>query len=203
MSVLSHSTAEATYADIEALPPNMVGEILDGRLFASPRPAAPHALAASTLGAELNFRFQRGQGGPGGWWIIDEPELSLAVDPRYDPVVPDLAGWRLDTMPNHPDTPQYHVTPDWVCEVLSPSTTKADRLLKMPFYARAGVTHLWLVEPVNRYIEVYELKDQRWSVAATVADEETVRLTPFDAVELDLGPLWGIRRAPEPAHDSP
>ena len=185
---------KATYADIEALPENMVGEILAGELVVSPRPAGPHAGAASSLGAFLNVTFERGLGGPGGWWIIDEPELSLGVDPDYDPVVPDVAGWRIATMPERYVTPQCHTAPDWVCEVLSPGTTRHDRMLKMPFYARAGVGHLWLVEPTNETIEVYRLTEGLWMHVTTAGADQVVALEPFQALELDLLPLWGRRR---------
>lgn len=187
---------QATYEDIVALPPNLVGEILDGQLVASPRPAGPHTAAASSLGAYLNVLFDRGVGGPGGWRIYDEPELSLSVDPRYDPVVPDIAGWRLDVMPEAYVTPQVHVTPNWVCEVLSPSTARIDRMLKMPFYARAGVEYLWLVDALVETIEVYRLQESQWVSEVTVGGDATVRIAPFDSVEMDLAPLWGRTRAP-------
>ena len=115
------------YADIEALPPNVVGEILAGELVVSPRPAGPHAVAASCIGGYLNHAFELGLSGPGGWWIVDEPELSLGVDPDFDPVVPDLAGWRLETHPERPMSAQMHATPDWVCEVQSPGTARVDQ----------------------------------------------------------------------------
>ena len=179
-----------TYADIEALPSHVVGEILDGELVVSPRPAPRHSRAASALGGMLFNPYDRGVGGPGGWWIIDEPELSLGVDPAYDPVVPDLAGWRRDAHPSLPLTPQHHDVPQWVCEVLSPSTRRRDRVLKVPFYARAGVAHLWLVDPEAETVEVYALDGARWTVFGTWGGNTTARLAPFDALELDLAPLW-------------
>ena len=191
---ISQSTPTATYADIEALPPNMVGEILAGELVASPRPAGPHAQAASSLGAYLNVLFERGIGGPGGWWITDEPELSLAADPLFDPVVPDIVGWRLTTAPEPYKTAQAHTVPDWVCEVLSPSTARRDRLLKLPYYARAGVKHVWLMDPILETIEVYRLSGASWNLVVVVGEDEIVALEPFEAVEIDLLPLWGRRR---------
>lgn len=179
-----------TYADIEALPPHVVGEILDGELVVSPRPAPRHTRAASVIGALLLGPYDLGVGGPGGWWILDEPELSLAVDPAYDPVVPDLAGWRRDAHPSLPLTAQHHDAPQWVCEVLSPSTRRRDRVLKVPFYARAGVAHLWLVDPEAETVEVYALDGARWTVLGTWGGNTTARIAPFDALELDLAPLW-------------
>ena len=204
----AHETASdqpPTYADIEALPPNVVGEILDGELHVSPRPALPHAEAATTLGVLLGARFQMRLGGPGGWRFLDEPELSLGVDPRYDPVVPDLAGWHIDVMPERLQTAQCHVAPQWVCEVLSPSTHRADRLLKLPFYGRAGVGHVWLVDVRNEAIEVYALRDGQMQLVDITSGDEAVRAEPFDAVPLELSWLWGRSPAepePEPPAES-
>jgi hypothetical protein len=122
-----------TYADIEALPPHLTGEILGGALVVSPRPAPAHANAASVLGGLLIAPFRLGRGGPGGWWILNEPELSLGVERGFDPVVPDLAGWSRETMPTLPLTAQFRTVPDWVCEVASPGTQRHDRALKLPF----------------------------------------------------------------------
>ena len=179
-----------TYADIEALPEHLVGEILDGELVVSPRPALAHANAASALGMMLGMPYQLGVGGPGGWWILDEPELSLGVDRRFDPVVPDLAGWRVETMPNVPLTAQAKVVPDWVCEVTSPSSIRQDRVLKLPFYARAGVRHVWLVDPLVKTLEVFRLVDGLWQVAASFGGDDVVRAEPFDGVDLPLKALW-------------
>lgn len=179
-----------TYADIEALPAHVVGEILAGELVVSPRPALPHANAASTAGALLNVAFQLGIGGPGGWWIVDEPELSLKLDPRFDPVVPDIAGWRRETTPTLPLAAQHDVAPDWVCEVLSPSTQRHDRVLKVPFYGRAEVKHCWLVDPIAQTLEVLRLEAGRWVLIAAHGGDETVRAEPFDAIELPLASLW-------------
>jgi Uma2 family endonuclease len=191
-----------TYADIEALPPHVVGEILGGELVVSPRPAIPHAHAGSTLGMLLGAAFQLGIGGPGGWHIVDEPELSLGVDPRFDPVVPDLAGWRTETLPTLPLTAQAKVVPDWVCEVCSPSTQRRDRVLKLPFYGRAGVRHAWLVDPLAQTLEVYRLVDGHWQLAGAYSGDETVRAEPFDAVDLPLALLWP-QPAPEVTSDAP
>src|SRR6476646_4505786 len=118
MAARSSQTPD-TYADIEALPPNQVGEIVRGVLYANPRPASPHAAAASAVGEELGPPFKRGRGGPGGWVILDEPELHLGEDV----LVPDLAGWRRERMPELPRAAFFTLAPDWACEVLSPSTT--------------------------------------------------------------------------------
>lgn len=186
----------ATYADIEALPDNVVGEIIDGELIVSPRPGPRHAAASSGLGFELGPRFHKGDGGPGGWWILFEPELHMG--PRV--LVPDLAGWRRERMPALPDTAWFSLVPDWVCEVLSPSTVRVDRVLKLRVYAEEGVGHLWLLDPLARTLEVLRLQGEAYLVAAVFAGDEAVRAEPFDAVELDLVTLWG---GPEEAPPDP
>jgi Uma2 family endonuclease len=178
----------ATYADLERLPPHKVGEILGGVLIVSPRPAFPHAAAASALGEELGPPFKRGRGGPGGWILLDEPELHLGAGP--DVVVPDLAGWRRERMPEMPNAPFATLAPDWICEVLSPSTEAVDRGDKLPIYAREGVRHAWLVDPILRTLEVLRLDAGGWRIVGTSRDHARIRAEPFDAVELDLAVLW-------------
>lgn len=176
----------ATYADLEALPTNMVGELIAGELYASPRPAAPHAVAASRLGGELIGPFDRGRGGPGGWILLDEPELHLGEDV----LVPDMGGWRRERMPKPPRTAAFTLAPDWVCEVLSPSTEALDRVRKMGSYAREGVKHLWLVDPRSQVLEVYRLEGGRWSRLGAHLGNATVHVEPFDALALELSALW-------------
>jgi Uma2 family endonuclease len=176
----------ASYADLEALPNNLVGEIVRGVLYANPRPASPHAVAASALGEELGPPFKRGRGGPGGWVILDEPEVHL----EEDVVVPDLAGWRRERMPEVPHTAAFDLAPDWVCEVLSPSTAKLDRGEKLPVYSRERVGHVWFIDPLERYLEVLRLDGESYRIVGTHFDDAKVRAEPFDAVELDLTVLW-------------
>jgi Uma2 family endonuclease len=164
-----------------------VGEIVNGDLHVSPRPASRHALASSRLGADLGGPFDRGRGGPGGWGILDEPELHLGADV----LIPDLAGWRRERLPEFPDVPGFTLAPDWVCEVASPSTERLDRAQKMPAYAGYGVPHLWMLNPITRTLEVFRLTEGRWLLLTTHEGEARVRAEPFEAVELDLGGLWG------------
>ena len=184
--VAKRTDRPATYADIEALPPNMVGEIVHGVLYANPRPASPHARASSTLGEELGPPFNRGKGGPGGWIILDEPELHL----REDIIVPDLAGWRRERMPEMPDAAFFTLAQDWACEVLSPSTAKLDRGAKLQVYARERVPHLWFVDPLQKMLEVLALDGDTYRIVAVHQDDAKVRAEPFDAIELELGALW-------------
>jgi Uma2 family endonuclease len=176
----------ATYADIEALPPNLVGEILFGVLHTHPRPAPKHARASSILGAELTGPFDRGRGGPGGWIILDEPELHLG--PHV--IVPDIAGWRRERLPKLPDTAYFETPPDWVCEVLSPSTQQIDRTDKLTVYAAFGVGHAWYVDPIARTLEVFVLERGKWVIAATFKDDGAVTAPPFEAHTFSLGALW-------------
>ena len=180
------STRRATYQDVLDAPAHQVAEIVNGTLYTHPRPAMPHALASSYLGDELVGPFGKGRGGPGGWWIIDEPELHL----DEDIVVPDLAGWRRERMPDYPLTAYVALAPDWVCEVLSESTRKHDLHEKRPIYAREGVPYLWLVDPVDRTLEAFELHDGQWLLIASVKDDEPVSIRPFDAITFSLGDLW-------------
>ena len=176
----------ATYQDVLDAPAHRVAETVDGTLHTRPRPAMPHALASSRLGGELSGPFDRGRGGPGGWWIVDKPELHLGEEI----VVPDLAGWRRERMPDYPDTAYVTLAPDWVCEVLSPSTRRFDLHGKRPVYAREGVEHLWLVDPLDRTLEAFELRDGHWTLIATAKDDEPISIRPFDAITFSLGELW-------------
>lgn len=179
----------ATYADVEAAPANTVAEIIDGVLHVNPRPAVPHTVAASALGAELLPPFLRGRGGPGGWVILDEPELHLGPDP--DVLVPDLAGWRRTRMPEIPEEkPYFTLAPDWICEVLSPSTAAVDRAGKLPIYAREGVGHAWLVDPLLKTLELLRLDGPTWRLVGTWRDEQIVRAEPFAELALELAALW-------------
>ncbi len=176
----------ATYEDLVALPDHLVAEIVDGELHASPRPAPKHARAYSSLGVLVGGPFDHGVGGPGGWWILDEPELHFG--PQV--LVPDLAGWRRVRMPKMPETAYFTLAPDWVCEVVSPSTAQLDRTKKLAIYARAGVPHAWLVDPVAQTLEVLRLEQGRWVILATHAGAEVVRAEPFADVDLPLASLW-------------
>jgi Uma2 family endonuclease len=176
----------ASYEELEALPPNQVGEIVEGELYASPRPASAHARAAGRLYGELSGPFDRGQRGPGGWVLLREPELHLGKDV----LVPDLAGWRRERMPLMPHVPAFTLAPDWVCEVLSPSTEVLDREKKMKAYAREGVRHLWLVAPLDQGLEVYRLVGRRWSRLGQWRGAAPVSAEPFEALALDLAVLW-------------
>ena len=177
----------ATYEDLCALPDHVTGEIVFGVLHASPRPAPMHARASSVLGAEIGPPFDRGRGGPGGWIILDEPELHLAEHV----LVPDLAGWRRERLPELPlDKAYFDLAPDWACEVLSKSTAALDRGDKRKVYGDHLVRHLWFIDPDARLLEILELDGNSYRLLEVFSGDQLVRARPFDAIELELGALW-------------
>ena len=176
----------ATYEDLVAAPEPLVAEIVDDELWTSPRPAPRHATAASRLGVWVGGAFEPGGSGPGGWRILDEPELHLGKHC----LVPDVAGWRVERMPRLPRTAYFEVPPDWVCEVLSPSTALLDRWKKLRVYAAHGIAHAWLIDPVLRTLEVLRSDADRWTLVDTHAGDAAVRAEPFEAVALNLSRLW-------------
>ncbi len=177
----------AQYADLFSLPATVVGEIIDGEIHTHPRPAPKHARASSSLGVEIGGPFDQGKGGgPGGWWILDEPELHLGADV----LVPDLAGWRRERLPRLPDMAWIEMAPDWLCEVLSPATARLDRMTKMPRYASHGIPYCWLVDPSAKTLEAFKLKDGQWVLLASFVEVAEVATEPFEAVPFPLDALW-------------
>ena len=170
------------YGAIEHLPEGVVGEIIGGQLHTHPRPAGAHIGVAAGLFAEIAGPFYRGRGGPGGWWILAGPELHFRRDAEV--LVPDIAGWHRERLPALPADQRFEVVPDWVCEVLSPSTASTDREIKMPIYARDGVAHAWLVDPKQQRLEAYARAGAEWRRIGTFTAAEPIRVTPFDAVAI-------------------
>lgn len=178
---------EATYQDLYTIPENMIGEIIDGELILTPRPARTHVYTTSTLGAKLMPSYQFGEGdGPGGWIILIEPEIGLGKDI----LVPDLAGWRAERFPHQEDHNWISVPPDWLCEVLSPTTARNDRIKKMRTYARHNVLHIWLIDPALMTLEVFKLESGRWVLLDAFGENDKVRAEPFQEIELRLTDLW-------------
>lgn len=189
----------ATYEDILALPEHVNGEIVAGELFVSPRPGPKHAQASTSLTGELSGPFQRGRGGPGGWRILFEPELHF----NKDVLIPDIAGWKKERMPRLPATAWFELAPDWVCEVLSPSTAIFDRTRKLAVYARERVNWVWMIDPPNRTLEVLRLEGDSWLVAGQYGGSQKARVPPFEAIELELEALWEEEPSPAPAPGEP
>ena len=183
----SEAKKVAKYEDLLKVPDHLVAEIIEGELITSPKPGPKHARAATKLTGKISEPFDGGIGGPGGWWILIEPEVHLGSDI----LVPDLAGWRRDVTPQFPGSKNFiDIAPQWVCEVLSPSTARTDRMLKLPIYARERIDHVWLIDPVMRSLDVYLRQDKGWFLLNTFVGNDTIRAAPFDAIEIDLGSLW-------------
>jgi len=178
----------ATWADLlEAPDDGRVYEVLRGSLEAQPRPRPVHALAQMRLAGDLEGPFDRGRGGPGGWWLLFEPEIELEP---HEIVVPDLVGWRKERMPDLPTERPLRVRPDWTCEVVSPSNSWRDRGRKADLYLRVGIPHYWIVDPDERTLEAFEARDAVWVRLGAWTDGDTPRVAPFDAIALDVGGLF-------------
>jgi Uma2 family endonuclease len=186
---------QATYADLEAVPEHLVAEIIDGVLETHPRPRPRHAMAASDLSTLLGTPFRYGRGGPGGWIFMVEPELHLGSQV----VVPDLAAWRRERVPTDFEAAFIEIAPDWICEILSPSTTRLDRGRKRRIYGEAGIGHLWLLDPGAGVLEGFALTDGRWLLLETAQRSETVALPPFDAVPFPFDDLFPFDDPAAPA----
>ena len=183
----------ASYQDVLAAPPYKVAQVVDGKLHLMARPAPPHAQAGGGIYATIRGNFgsgKDGKSGLGGWWIFYEPEVHFGSPPDEDILVPDIAGWRRERMPTRPETAYFTVVPDWVCEVLSPSTREYDLGEKSDVYAREGIPHFWVIDPELRSLAAYELRDTKWTLLATVTDDAPVSLPPFAAISFPLGDLW-------------
>ena len=181
-------TKPATYADLEKVPPHLVAEIIHGVLETHPRPMPRHGIAASAINGELSYPFQRGRGGPGGWIFITEPELHLGDHV----LVPDLAGWRRERLPVLPQKVGITVAPDWICEILSPSTARLDQGPKRRIYGEFGVAFLWLLDPATRVLDAYQLVAGKWILQGTATGSDDVCLPPFDAVSFSLDVLFPL-----------
>jgi Uma2 family endonuclease len=180
---------EATYADLFDIPDHMIGEIINGELHSMPRPSPKHAMVVSSLGGEIVNPFSKGRGGPGGWIILFEPELLMGKNI----LVPDLAGWKKERLPNLPETNWIGVSPDWVCEVLSPSTVQIDKTKKMPIYANHNVRHVWLIDPIAKTLDVFKrLHGGGWELMGSFAENDSVMAEPFHEIEINLAGLWGV-----------
>ncbi len=190
MSVPARALAEPNlYEQLLALPDNLTGEIIGGELHTQPRPAGRHGVVEGALNVRVGGPFHFGDGGgPGGWWIIPEPEVHFIRDSVI--AVPDLAGWRRERMPNIPEDHRFETVPDWAGEILSPATAKKDRTMKLPLYAQFQVAHVWLVDPIARTLEAFSLTEKGWLLVATLKDDDAVSVPPFDAISFALADLW-------------
>jgi Uma2 family endonuclease len=188
MSTTKPSPRAPTLADLDALPPSIVGEIIEGVLYTMTKPRAPHQRTTTRIGAGIGDRFDVGDGGPGGWWIITEPGIELPNETKE--ISPDVAGWRRERMPALPVDEPIRVMPDWVCEILSKITRRHDQLVKMPYYAKVGVAHAWVVDLESRVLTVQRLESDEWRIIGTYSEETEVRIAPFEAVPLNVASWW-------------
>jgi Uma2 family endonuclease len=177
-----------TLADLDALAPDIKGEIIEGVLYTMTRPRGAHQNTTLAVGGDLRGPFGLGRGGPGGWWILPEPGIELPDTPE---ISPDVAGWRRERLPTLPDDAPIRVVPDWVCEILSPSTRRHDLLVKKPYHAKVGVAHHWLIDLPARTLTAYRLESGRWVELGVYGDEHEARVEPFAAIALDVASWWG------------
>jgi Uma2 family endonuclease len=177
-----------TLEDLEALPPGVVGEIIEGVLYTMTKPRMRHQRAATRIGSGVGDPFDVGIGGPGGWWIVNEPGIELPNNTKE--ISPDVAGWRRERMPDMPVDEPIRIIPDWVCEVLSKHTRRHDQLVKMPYYARIGVPYAWLVDIEARVLTAYRLESGTWRTIGTYSDDAEARIEPFDVVPLNVAQWW-------------
>jgi Uma2 family endonuclease len=176
-----------TLADLDALPPGIVGEIINGVLYTMTKPRMRHQRTTTGIGADLLGPFDLGRGGPGGWWISIEPGIELPNTPE---ISPDVAGWRRERMPEMPGDEPIRLVPDWVCEIFSKTTRRHDQLVKMPYYAEVGVAYAWTVDLEARVLTAWRLESRHWVTIGTYSNETEARIAPFDAVPLNVADWW-------------
>ena len=185
----------ATYDDLLAVPEDIKAEVLGGELVTQPSPSLRHVRVQSGMNRFLGGPFDFDDDGPGGWYIVSEVDVRLG---EHDIVRPDVVGWRRERLDARIDATPIDVVPDWICEVLSPSSTRRDRLVKFQLYARHGVPHYWLIDPIARLLEAYALDGGQWKSIGVHDDTAHARIAPFDAIELPVGRLFLPAPPPEP-----
>jgi len=182
------STQSPTLADLDALPPGIVGEIIEGVLYTMTKPRMRHQRTSLVIGSNIGSLFDHGRSGPGGWWIVTEPGIELPNDTKE--ISPDVGGWRRARLPEMPVDEPIRMVPDWVCEILSPTTRRHDLEVKFPYYAKVGVAYHWLVDIEKRVLTAHRLESSDWRIIGTYSDETEARIPPFDAVPLNVASWW-------------
>jgi Uma2 family endonuclease len=205
MTTTKPSATSATLAELDALPPGIVGEIIEGVLHTMTKPRMPHQRTTCKIGGGVGDPFDDGRGGPGGWWIVTQPGIELPNNTKE--ISPDVAGWRRERLPRMPRNGPITVVPDWVCEILSPTTRRHDMIHKLPYYAKVSVPHLWLVDLDARVLTVHQLLitsgQQGWGIRGPYSDETEARIAPFDAVPLNIASWWPPAGSVEGDDDAP
>jgi Uma2 family endonuclease len=178
----------ATSADLLELPEGSRAELIGGAIVHLPPPLPEHGRSQRTIGRFIGGPFDddHGRGGPGGWWILPEVEVQLGSEI----VRPDIVGWRRERLPSPWGMRPIGVVPDWICEALSPSNERHDRVYKANLYAESGVAFYWIVDPSERILEAFELASGGWIRIGAWGSGETARVRPFDAVELEMDRLF-------------
>ena len=187
MSPPKPSMKAPTLADLDALPPGIVGEIIEGVLYTMTKPRMRHQRTTRLIGGRVGEPFDNGVGGPGGWWIVTEPGIELPNTPE---ISPDIAGWRRERMPELPGDEPIRMVPDWVCEILSKTTRRHDLLRKLPYYAKVGAPYAWIVDLEARVVTAYRLESPDWRLIGTYSDETEARIAPFDAIPINIADWW-------------
>lgn len=191
MSVARKQPARHTLEDLlEIAEPQRFHEIIDGELIRKALPSAKHG-GAQVSTTQLLRPFNRrpgGTGGPGGWWFASETEVELAADQVYRP---DVCGWRRERLAELPTEAPVELRPDWVCEILSPSNASNDTVKKLRAYQRYLVPHYWIIDPIAETLTVHRLTSDGYLLALAAERGERVRAEPFDAIELQVGVLFG------------
>lgn len=177
-----------TLEDLDALPRGVKGEIIEGVLYTMTRPRGPHQGVGGLITGRVNGPFMLGEGGPGGWWILPEPGIELPDQTKE--ISPDIAGWRKERLPELPRDAPITTVPDWVCEILSPTTRRYNLLVKRPYYAKVGVGHHWVVDIDARALTAYRLEGGHWVELGVFSEETEARIAPFSEVALDVSAWW-------------
>jgi Uma2 family endonuclease len=180
----------ATYEDIAGFPEKPGVEIIGGEIVERASPGSEHGATHAGITASLVGPFSRQPGGrlPGGWWFGIEVDIEFE---RHEVYRPDVAGWRRERHPERPPGTLVRVRPDWVCEILSPSNARNDEVAKFETYRRCGVPHYWIVDPAQRTLRVHRWTAEGYLVVLTAEGGQRVRAEPFDAIELEVGVLFG------------
>lgn len=177
----------ATYAELLALPGEVRAELIGGHIVTLPSPTPKHQSTIGSVYAELRAPFERGRGGPGGWWLIPDVDVQFTA---HDVLRPDISGWRRERVPEFPAERPIAACPDWVCEGLSPASAVRDHGDKRVIYQRAGIAWYWIIDPFNRTLNVYRLTADGYVLEVSVGDRGAARLNPFAEVELELDALF-------------
>jgi Uma2 family endonuclease len=195
---VSIAAAQLTYDALLALPEHERGEVISGALTLSPSPSPEHGRAQRALGHLIGGPFDDDddRGGHGGWWIIPEVDVRLG---KHDIVRPDVSGWQRERLPSPWGLRPIDVVPDWICEIVSPFNAAHDRVTKRRLYAKFGVPHYWLVDPVARTLEALQLSAGVWIELGVWGDGDVARIDPFAAIELEVARLFPPNPAPNTA----